>query len=84
MTSLTATDARDLMIRCLGEIAPDGDVASIPGDADFRTALDLDSMDILDLVEALSAESGAEIPDRDVIKLTTLDGAVAYLTGAES
>ena len=49
-------------------------------DDDLRTTLDLDSMDIFNLVALISERAEIDIPDRDAGRLTTLDGAVAYLT----
>jgi acyl carrier protein len=80
---MTAADARSLMLRCLGEIAPDADLATLAGDADVRTALDLDSMDMFNLMTMLSEQAGIDIPDHDAGRLVTVDGAVAYLSGAE-
>ena len=76
---MTADTARALVLRCLGEIAPDADLDALPGDADLRDTLDLDSMDMFNLVAAIAEEGGVEIPDRDANRLTTLDGAVSYL-----
>jgi len=76
--------ARTIVLRNLAEIAPDADLASLPADADLREALDLDSMDMFNLVAAISEESGVDIPDRDVGRLTSLDAAVGYLVGAPS
>ena len=141
---------RALVLRSLNEIAPDADLERLRDDADFRAALDLDSLLCalgLDPEEVRKADPaararletawgaaagpdgalslfvtqngdielrvprkrspahwrrgltffawrggpcprvavdwrGREIPDRDVSQLTTLDGAVAYLTGA--
>lgn len=81
---MTADDARALILRNLAEVAPEADLASLPADADLRTVLDLDSMDMFNLVTAISEESGVEIPDRDVGRLTSLDAAVGYLVGAPS
>jgi acyl carrier protein len=57
-------DAHALLGRLLQEIAPE---------------IDLDSMDFLNLVTALSEETGIEVPERDYPRLATLDGFVDYL-----
>lgn len=77
---MTDADARALVVRCLQEIAPESDPAALPDDADVRVALDLDSMDVFNFVVALAAAGGVEIPDADVPRLTSVGGAVAYLT----
>lgn len=76
---MTATEARSLVIRLIGEIAPDVDAATVDGGADLQEELDLDSMDLMNLVTAVSEETGREIPDRDAGRLRTLDDWSAYL-----
>jgi acyl carrier protein len=55
---------------------------SIGDEADLREALDLDSMDIFNLVVALSQRLGIDIPDADAGQLVTLGGGVSYLATA--
>ena len=45
----------------------------------IREALDIDSMDFLNFVLALHARFGIDIPEADYPRLSTLDGAVAYI-----
>jgi acyl carrier protein len=70
---------RSAIFEALADIAPEADPASVRGDEDFRLALDLDSMDFLNMVIALHERLGVDIPEADYPKLATLDGAVAYL-----
>ncbi|MGE5147734.1 MAG: acyl carrier protein [Candidatus Eiseniibacteriota bacterium] len=72
-------EIRQLIFDVLSEIAPEADPATLDGKEDMREALDLDSMDFLNVVIALHKRSGVEIPESDYSKLFTLDGAVAYL-----
>lgn len=65
-------------------IAPEGDPAAVDPHADIRDALDLDSMDILNLVIALTKRLAIEIPEIDYPKLLTIDGATAYLAAKRS
>lgn len=74
-------DLRALVISEIGNIAPEADVTSLREDDDFREALDMDSMDIFNLVLALSQRLKVNVPDADVPQLVTLGGAVAYLAG---
>jgi acyl carrier protein len=67
-----------LVADILGGIAPEADLSTVPGDADLREALDLDSMDILNFVTALHERTGCAIPEADTPRLLTLDGIVAY------
>lgn len=76
---MTRKEIRAAVLAELAEIAPDAAESELPGEADLREALDLDSMDMLNLMTALHERLGIAIPDRDQRRLTTLDGAVAYL-----
>ena len=62
------------------EVAPDAELIGLDPEADIRDALDLDSMDVMNIIVALHARLGAEIPDADVPQLLTLNGAVDYLS----
>ena len=63
----------------LNNIAPEVDLANIDPAADLREAVDIDSMDFLNLVTALHHRTGIDIPEIDHPKLVTLSGIVAYL-----
>lgn len=78
---MSPEELRALIVEEIGRIAPDADAAPLSGDEDLREALDLDSMDIFNLVVAVSQRLGIDIPDADAGKLTTLGGGVAYLSG---
>lgn len=75
-----ATDIRETIIRLLGEIAPEADMASLRSDLNLRDQLDIDSMDFLNFVIALHKTFEIEIPETDYPRLSTLDGCVAYVT----
>ena len=49
-------------------------------EASFIEDLGADSLDTVELVMAFEEEFGAEIPDEDAEKLTTVGGVVSYLT----
>ncbi|HLE99051.1 MAG TPA: acyl carrier protein [Gaiellaceae bacterium] len=70
---------RATMLRVLGEIAPEADLAALKPDVAFRDQLDLDSMDLLNVVIGLHAALGVEIPEADYSSLVTPDGCVDYL-----
>lgn len=74
-----ATDIRETIIRLLGEIAPEADMASLRSDLNLRDQLDIDSMDFLNFVIALHKAFEIEIPETDYPRLSTLDGCVAYV-----
>lgn len=48
-------------------------------DASFIEDLGADSLDTVELVMAFEEEFGAEIPDEDAEKLTTVGAVVSYL-----
>jgi acyl carrier protein len=76
---MTPDAIRAIVFEEIQSVAPDADPATVPGDADFREELDLDSMDFLNIVEALHTRLGADIPEADYARVATLDGLVDYL-----
>lgn len=50
-------------------------------EASFIEDLGADSLDTVELVMAFEEEFGAEIPDEDAEKLTTVGAVVTYLKG---
>jgi acyl carrier protein len=76
---VTPEEIRTAVLRALGDVAPEADLARIRPDQSLRDQLDLDSMDVLNLAIRLHEALGVGIPEADYGKLATLDGAVAYL-----
>jgi acyl carrier protein len=76
---MNTAELRNLIVEVIGNIAPEVDAANVADEADLREALDLDSMDIFNLVIALSQRLKLDIPEADVPRLVTLGGGVAYL-----
>lgn len=76
---MNASEVRALAADVLAGIAPEADVASVGEDEDLRVAFDLDSMDFMNFVVALSERSGRDIPEADTPRLRTLRGMVDYL-----
>jgi acyl carrier protein len=74
-------ELRAMIVEEIGNIAPETDAATLGDDEDLREALDLDSMDIFNLVVAMSQRLGIDIPDADAANLVTLGGGTAYLAG---
>jgi acyl carrier protein len=72
-------DIKRLLFEELGNLAPEADPGTVPPDADLREALDLDSMDFLNLIIALHKRLGVDIPEGDYAELRTIGDAVAYL-----
>lgn len=77
---MNQAEAKALIINVLSDIAPEADFANLPGKAQLRDELDLDSMDFLNFVAALHKRIQRNIPEADYPKLFTLDDAAAYLS----
>jgi acyl carrier protein len=73
------TDTRALVLAALTDVAPDIDPATVDPAARLQEDLDLDSMDFLNLVTALSEQTGIDIPEADYDRLGSVDDCVAYL-----
>jgi acyl carrier protein len=76
---VTRDELRATVLRVLGDIAPEADLAALHPDIGFRDQLDLDSMDVLNFVVGLHTALGVDIPETDYPKLATLDACVDYL-----
>ena len=76
---MSETDIRKIVQEELGNIAPEVDLATVDPAADLREAIDIDSIDFLNLLTALHRRIGIEVPEIDYPKLVTLSGMVAYL-----
>ncbi|MFF4622457.1 acyl carrier protein [Nonomuraea jabiensis] len=76
---MTPQEARELIERALAQVAPESDLSALPPDADFRDALELDSLDFLSFVEALSDASGYRIEEDDYRELTSVAGGAEFL-----
>ncbi len=63
----------------LAAVAPEVDPDAVDPETNFRDQFDIDSVDFLNLVLGLEKRLGVRIPEYDYPKLSSLDGAVAYL-----
>jgi len=78
---MSGTDLQELVQEELNNIAPEVDIGTVDPAADLREAIDIDSIDFLNLMTALHHRTGIEIPEVDYPKLVTLTSMVAYLEG---
>jgi acyl carrier protein len=76
---MTRDQIRDVVVRALREIAPEADASTLDDAAPLRDALDLDSMDFLNLVTALHTSLGVDVPEADYPKVRSLGALVGYL-----
>lgn len=67
------------VIEALRQIAPDVDMASIDRDGDLREEFDIDSMDFLNLVTALSDQLAVPMPETDYPSMMSFNAMKAYL-----
>ena len=73
-------EARALVAEVLAGIAPEVDLADIEPGEPLQEALDLDSIDFLNLMTGLHERTGLEVPERDYPQLASLEGCITYLT----
>jgi len=76
---MTDDEIKALVLRELGNIAPEIDPAQIDPAVKVRDQVDLDSMNVLDLMIAIHEATGVEIPEADYPKINTLNDFAAYL-----
>jgi acyl carrier protein len=76
---MTRDEITAVLIEELGKIAPEVDATRLDPNADLREELDIDSMDFLNLVTALSDRLSIDIPEVDYPSLATLGRTAAYL-----
>ncbi|MCA8926680.1 MAG: acyl carrier protein [Alphaproteobacteria bacterium] len=76
---MTEAEIKAILIGEITAIAPDIDPSSIPPDEDVREALDLDSMDMLNIIAALHERLGIDIPEADAPRFFTVNGGVRYI-----
>lgn len=77
---MNKTELQALIMRHIGDIAPEIEPDMVGPDEDIREACDLDSMDFLNLVIALHEATGIDIPEEDYPQLRTLNEGAAYLS----
>ena len=65
---------KDIIVEQLGV-----DADQVKEDSSFIEDLGADSLDTVELVMAFEEEFGAEIPDEDAEKLTSVGGVISYL-----
>ena len=76
---MTKQEVRTAVLRILGTIAPEADLAGLRPDVPLRDQLDIDSMDVLNFVIAIDKELHVAIPETDYPKIATLNGCVDYV-----
>ena len=77
--TMNETEARDVVTTALSDVAPEIDLETLDPQMSLRNGADLDSMDFLAYVAAVSETVGRDIPEDDYDRMDTVAGAVAYL-----
>jgi acyl carrier protein len=83
-TTPSDADTRAQILRLLGEIAPEADLAALNPDVSFRDQLDIDSMDFLNFVVALHKAFHIEIPETDYPKYMTLNSCLTQVAASRT
>ena len=81
---MTTQEISKEVLRILGNIAPEADLAGVRPGVPFRDQFDLDSMDMLNFVIALHKQFQIEIPEADYPRLSSLEGCAEYLESHQS
>jgi acyl carrier protein len=68
------------VLALLQSIAPELEPAELQRSSPLRHQVDLDSMDWLNFLVALSQRFGVQIPEADYARLTTMDDVLDYLS----
>lgn len=76
---MTRDEIRAAVLRCLGQVAPEADLASLRADRPLRDQLDIDSIDFLNFVIGLDETLHVAVPESDYGALTTVEACVSYL-----
>lgn len=72
-------DAPAAVRRALAGIAPEADFDALAPDSNLQEELDLDSMDFLNFLIALSELTGVHVPESDYGQVRTLGGCIGYV-----
>lgn len=72
-------ELRAALLTELRRIAPDVEPAALDVHAPLRESVDIDSMDFLNLLAAIHARCGVEIPDAEAGKLRTFEQLYDYV-----
>ncbi|MGZ9934813.1 acyl carrier protein [Streptomyces sp. NC-S4] len=77
-------EALVLIKNVLTDVVPGADAAALTRDENFRESLEMDSLDFLNFIEALSERTGLALPETDYSALNTLDGCADYVASRSS
>ena len=81
---MNVNEAKDIVWRAVRRIAPEVEPSAIDPARELRTQIDIDSMDFLNIVQAIYDETGVDIPERDYPKLGTINALAEYVSAARA
>jgi acyl carrier protein len=70
---------KDLVCNLILDIAPEADMQSLDPNEELRDELDLDSMDFMNLLDAIAKETGVNVPESAYVKVNTLQSLTEYI-----
>lgn len=84
MTTLTTDQARTAVVESIARIAPDvaDEIESLDPSVDLWEELELDSMDHVNVMTALTERTGVDIPERRYAELRSIGSLVDHLVGS--
>jgi acyl carrier protein len=71
---------RDLVLKTLGQIAPEAALGNLDPEKRFRDQFQFDSVDFLNFALTLQKELEIHIPEEDFPSLATLNGCLRYFS----
>lgn len=72
-------DTRTLVRSAIAKVAPDVDVTTLADESAFRNEAWLDSMDFLNVLAVIAAETGVDVPEREYPNVTTIGALADYV-----
>jgi len=76
---MTIDAVRDAIDEILLDVVPNARLEVLDRSRPFRAQLDMDSMDVLTIVEQIHARLHVNIPERDYDRVASLDDLAAYV-----
>lgn len=77
-------EIRQAVLATIESIAPDADVQSLPADRPLRQAIELDSLDWLNVIASLHDRLSIEIPESDCGQLDTVNAIADYVAARQA
>jgi acyl carrier protein len=84
MGRMTPDAVRAAVIDCILSVAPEADFDALRPGKPWRDQLEIDSFDFQNILVAIDARLGVDVPESDYRKLATLDDLVAYVASRQS